>query len=70
MLHVDDEERYARWRSWLDRRCASRGGAAGSRDERLQWMLFAALGQRKRPITEMGAVFAELWQAPGDARAS
>lgn len=27
-------------------------------------MLFAALGQRKRPVVEMGAVFAELWRTP------
>ena len=35
----------------------------GTRDHRLQMMLFAAVGQRKRQIGELGATLAELWQA-------
>jgi hypothetical protein len=27
-------------------------------------MLFAALGQRKRPLSDLGSVFADLWSAP------
>ena len=64
MLHVDDEERYHSWRSWLTASAPPAAAVPGSRDERLQWMLFAALGQRKRPLAEMGAAFSELWRAP------
>ena len=64
VLHVNDEERHQRWRSWLVESAPPGAAPTGSRDERLQWMLFAALGQRKRPVAEMGSVFAELWQDP------
>lgn len=64
MLHVGDEERYSQWRSWLTARTPPVPDANGSRDHRLQLMLFAALGQRDRPITELHAAFAELWRAP------
>ncbi len=64
MLHVDDDERYARWRSWLTASAPPSASMPGSRDERLQWMLFAALGQRKRPLNDVGSVLAELWRAP------
>jgi superfamily II DNA or RNA helicase len=64
LLYVDDEERYSKWRAWLTAVTPPAAAATGTRDERLQWMLFAALGQRKRPLTEMPDVFAELWQAP------
>jgi superfamily II DNA or RNA helicase len=64
MLHVDDDERYERWRAWLTASEPPSAAESGSRDERLQWMLFAALGQRKRPLAELGAVFQELWRAP------
>ena len=68
MLHVDDEERYQRWRSWLTGSAPPDPAVSGSRDERLQRMLFAALGQRRRPVAEMPAVFAELWRGVDDAR--
>jgi hypothetical protein len=61
MLHVDDEERYERWRGWLAADTPPSASDAGSREERLQWMLFAALGQRKRSLGELGSVFGELW---------
>ena len=61
MLHVDDDERYDSWRSWLVADQPPAPAEPGSRDERLQWMLLAALGQRHRPITEVGAVFREFW---------
>jgi superfamily II DNA or RNA helicase len=64
MLHVDDEERYERWRDWLGGGTPPETAAPGSRDERLQWMLFAALGQRQRPLTELVNVFDELRAAP------
>jgi hypothetical protein len=64
MLHVDDEERYLRWRSWLAASAPPAATTAGSREERLQWMLFAALGQRQRPLIELTDVFRELWASP------
>jgi hypothetical protein len=63
MLHVDDAERYEQWRSWLTSP-APPSPAAGSREERLLWMLFAALGQRKRPLAEVGDALTELWDLP------
>ncbi len=64
MIHVDDEERYGHWRGWLtgDRRLEE--VRPGTRQERLLWMLFGALGQRKRPLAEITAALAELAQAP------
>jgi hypothetical protein len=64
MLHVDDEERYSRWHSWLSANGPPAPEAPNSRDHRLQLMLFAALGQRDRPIAELEAAFGELWAAP------
>ena len=64
LLHVDDEERYARWRAWLTADAPPEAPTPGSRDERLQWMLSAALGQRKRPLAEMSIAFAGLWRTP------
>jgi superfamily II DNA or RNA helicase len=61
MLHVDDEERFARWRTWLAASTPPSPPAGGSRDERLYWMLFAALGQRKRPLAEAPDAFREFW---------
>jgi hypothetical protein len=63
MLQVDDEERYAQWRGWLSGDSRLEDVHAGSRQERLLWMLFGALGQRKRPLTEAPAVLAELGRA-------
>ncbi len=67
MLHVDDEERYAVWRQWLSAGAPPALAEPASREERLQWMLFAALGQRKRPLAELAVAFDELWSA-GDLR--
>jgi superfamily II DNA or RNA helicase len=64
LLHVDDEERYDVWRGWLTADRPPLAATPGSRDERLQWMLFAALGQRRRPIADLGSAFAELWSLP------
>jgi superfamily II DNA or RNA helicase/HKD family nuclease len=64
MLHVDDEERYEVWRSWLTTDVPPSAAAAGSREERLQWMLFSALGQRKRPLADVRTALVELWRAP------
>jgi superfamily II DNA or RNA helicase/HKD family nuclease len=64
MLHIDDDERFTLWRAWLAAESPPAPAAAGSREERLQWMLFAALGQRKRPLADGPTAFAELWRAP------
>jgi superfamily II DNA or RNA helicase len=61
LLHIDDEERYRTWRSWLIVADPPAPAEPGSREERLQWMLFAALGQRLRPIAELPAAFASFW---------
>ena len=61
MLHVDDEERYTTWRGWFAADEPPSLAEPGSREERLQWMLFAALGQRKRPLADVEQVFRELW---------
>jgi hypothetical protein len=61
LLHIDDEERYRAWRSWLTVSDPPAPAEPGSREERLQWMLFAALGQRLRPIAELPAAFASFW---------
>jgi superfamily II DNA or RNA helicase/HKD family nuclease len=64
MLHVNDEERYDSWRSWLTGAEPPAPAVPGSRVERLQWMLFAALGQRKRPLADVPTALRELWRAP------
>jgi superfamily II DNA or RNA helicase/HKD family nuclease len=63
MLHIDDEERYRLWRAWLSSPTPPAPGSPGSREERLQWMLLAALGQRQRPVSEMGQAFSQFWSS-------
>jgi superfamily II DNA or RNA helicase len=63
MLHVDDEERYATWTSWLTADEPRLPAESGTRAGRLQLMLFAALGHRRRPIAELGQALEELWGA-------
>lgn len=62
LLHVDDDERLDMWRGWLasDRPPAPLPPDAPG--HRLQLMLLAALGHRKRPVQELGAAFDELWR--------
>ncbi len=64
MLHVDDEERYQRWNSWLAADLPPAPAESGSRDERLQWMLFAALAFRRRQIGDANGAIGELWDSP------
>jgi len=63
MLHVDDDERHETWRTWLTERTPPPPAAPGSREQRLQWMLFAALGQRQRPLAEVSTAFSEFWSS-------
>jgi superfamily II DNA or RNA helicase len=63
LLHVDDEERYRQWRSWLAADSPPPPAALGSREERLQWMLLAALGRRQRPVAEMSQAFSDFWSS-------
>ncbi len=61
LLHVNDDERYERWRAWLvdDRPPAL--APLDSRDGRLQLMLYAGLGLRSRPLADMQDAFEVLW---------
>ena len=64
LLHVDDVDRLRRWRAWLD------GGPPSSDpcdpDDAHRLMLFAALGQAQRPLSELPRFFDELVR-PRDA---
>jgi hypothetical protein len=62
LLHVDDDERFGAWARWLQRSEPPTLAAAGSRQLRLQHMLFAALGQRGRPVSDLVSVFTEFWR--------
>lgn len=60
LLYIDDDARLDRWRSWL---AAERPPTPDPTDP-LMVMLHAALGYVRRPVSELAAVFAELWAAP------
>ncbi len=64
LLHVDDDARLERWRTWLR---AERPPPADAADP-LMLMFFVALGQRGRPVAEMAMALGELW-AMSDLRA-
>ncbi|MBZ4417366.1 DUF3427 domain-containing protein [Myxococcus sp. RHSTA-1-4] len=61
LLHVGDEERLTTWRTWLSGAEPPAPVVPGSREERLRWMLFAALGFRKRSVAEWPQVMSEVW---------
>lgn len=63
MLHVDDEERYLAWKAWLEGEAPPAADDPGTREGRLQLMLFAGLGHRRRPISELGEALEELWNS-------
>lgn len=64
MLHIDDEERYQNWRSWLAADSPPTTLELDSREGRLQLMLLAALGFRRRSVVEAGEAIGELWASP------
>ncbi|WP_163777629.1 DUF3427 domain-containing protein [Myxococcus vastator] len=61
MLHVGDEERLRQWRAWVTLPAPPPPAPPGSREQRLQWMLFAALGFRSRAVAEWPQAMSELW---------
>ena len=61
LLHVNDDERYDRWRTWLTGERPPTAAPLDSREGRLQLMLYAGLGLRSRPIAEMQAALDLLW---------
>ncbi len=64
-LHVDDDERLDQWLDWIRRDRPPNLAPAGSRLERIQWMLFGLLAQRSRPVADLGVLLEELWASPG-----
>jgi len=60
LLHVDDPDRLQTWRRWL----AAPTPPPPDVVDPHQRMLFAALGQARRPLAELPAVLAELWAQP------
>ena len=63
-LHIDDDLRLDAWRQWLRAPTPPTGDVT----DPLQLMLFASLGQVRRPVDELGEALAELWAHP-DLRA-
>jgi len=64
MLHVDDEERYQSWQTLLTADNPPAGIDTSTREGRLQLMLFAALGLRRRHIAEAAEAMGALWTSP------
>ncbi|HVA85095.1 MAG TPA: DUF3427 domain-containing protein, partial [Candidatus Saccharimonadales bacterium] len=62
MLHVDDDERFDRWTSWLLRDAPPDRVEPDTRAGRLLLMLFAALGQRKRPLADLRSALQSFWE--------
>ena len=61
MLHIDDNERFDSWLEWLAVDRPPEPEYLNSRTGRLQAMLFAALGGRGVPLSQMSERFASLW---------
>lgn len=61
MLHVDDDERYRTWTEWLGADEPPKLADIGTRDGRLQLMLFAALGMRRNSVSALRNSLGELW---------
>jgi hypothetical protein len=63
LLHVDDEERFQAWSRWLRSALPPPIAELNTREGRLQMMLFAALGFRDLPVSEIPGAFARFWNA-------
>jgi superfamily II DNA or RNA helicase/HKD family nuclease len=59
LLHVNDPARLDTWRRWLRQTQAPAQESAN--EQPLVWMLFATLGDRKRPVDQIGAELAQFW---------
>ena len=59
LLHVDDLDRLTHWRLWL----AEPQPPEPDLSDPYQVMLFAVLGQARRPVAELGAFLADLWSS-------
>lgn len=64
LLHVDDPMRLDAWRVWLSKDTPPDLSPLDTTDGRLQLMLFAALGNRKRPLSDIGPALHDLWNEP------
>ncbi|MBO6938611.1 MAG: DUF3427 domain-containing protein [Deltaproteobacteria bacterium] len=60
LIHVDDAERLRRWSEWL----AQDHPPNADPSDPHQRMLFATLGQVRRPLDDLADFFAELWAEP------
>ena len=63
LLHVGDEERLRQWLAWVALPAPPEPALPGSREQRLQWMLFSALGFRSRAVSEWPQAMSELWSS-------
>lgn len=61
LLHVDDADRIDTWRGWLTARVAPDWEALSTRERSLAWMLFAAVGDRRHPMTTLGDQLGAFW---------
>lgn len=59
LLHADDPTRLDAWRRWAA--SVAPPAPSGPDEEALAWMLFAALGDRSRPVAEIPASLARAW---------
>jgi superfamily II DNA or RNA helicase len=64
LLHVDDEERLATWRRWLQAPGPPDADSLPPDERRLLWMWFAALGLGGQPLADLPALLGELWALP------
>lgn len=60
LLHVDDLDRLTAWRLWLE----EDQPPTPDPDEPLQRMLFATLGQVRRPLSELSDFLRDVWSHP------
>jgi len=61
LLHIDDDDRFGTWMTWLADDRPPRAADTNTREGRLQLMLFGALGGRNRPLRELPDAFGAMW---------
>jgi superfamily II DNA or RNA helicase/HKD family nuclease len=62
MLHIDDDQRFDLWTSWLLAHDPPAHFDPDTHEGRLLLMLFAALGQRKKPLADLRTALQSFWQ--------